>query len=216
MNPEKDRTEGRGTWQQRRRAWQRAGNASTIATCGDSDGRRLIRTPNQRAPSALGPRQVCTVPAILASDIWRDPTTESPSVSDAQLDRSSRVARRGANEGRLFEAVDEVARFELLDTGDGGLIARDLVRRVGAETTLLAAHDPTDARIEVLAAWGVTAGRGGLPRSPAEGFVRRRPPLRRPDSNPPLAGRVVPSGECGSSDQCWPGLRRPICRRSRG
>src|SRR5579875_1968367 len=129
VNPEKDRTEGRGTWQQRRRAWQqREGNASTIATCEGSDGRRLIRTPDQRASNETGPRQGCTVPAILASPIWRDPTTESPSMSDAQLDRSSRVARRGANEGRPFEAVDEVARFELLDTGEAELIARDLAR----------------------------------------------------------------------------------------
>lgn len=156
------------------------------------------------------------IPAMLASRIWRDPTTESPSVSDVQLDRSSRVARRGANEGRPFEAVDEVARLELLDAGELELIARHLARRASAETALLAAHDATDARIEVLAAWGVTAGRDGLPRSPAEGFGRRAPPLRQADSNPPLGGRVVPSAECGSSDQCSPGLRRPICRRSRG
>lgn len=188
-----------------------------IATCEDcgEGGCWLIETPTQRASIALGPRQGCTVPASLASPIWRDPTTESPSMSDAQPDRSSRVARRGANEGRPFEAVDEVTRSDLLGAGELELIARDLTQRAGPETTLLAAHDATDASVAVLAAWGAAAGRGGLPRSPADGFVRRTPPLRRPDSNPPPGGRVVPSAEYGT-DQCWSELGRPVCRRSRG
>lgn len=124
--------------------------------------------------------------------------------------------RQGANEGRPFEAVDEVARSDLLGAGELKLIARDLALRFGAETTQLVAHDAADASVAVLAAWRIAAGRGGLPRSPADGFARRTPPRRRPDSNPPLAGRVVPSAVCGSSDQCWSELRRPVCRRSRG
>ena len=93
-------------------------------------------------------------------------------MSDSQLDRPSRVARRGADAGRLFEAVDEVALSDL-GAGELGLIARDLARRVGAQSTLLAVQDAAGASVEVLAAWDVVPGRDGLPLSAADRFLRR-------------------------------------------
>jgi hypothetical protein len=54
-----------------------------------------------------------------------------------------------------------------------GLIARDLARRLGAESTVLAVQDETGTSVEVLAAWGVVAGRDGLPSSATDGFIAR-------------------------------------------